>query len=67
MGDFEREVAGICEVLWVSQCPFFIVIFVACVDIIRSEANDTCRFGGVIPRDVFENAVFEAFVVGRVF
>ncbi|KAA8611262.1 bZIP 2 domain containing protein [Pyrenophora tritici-repentis] len=24
-------------------------------------------FGGVIPRDVFENAVFEAFVVGRVF
>jgi hypothetical protein len=24
-------------------------------------------FGGVIERDAFENAVFEAFVVGRVF
>jgi hypothetical protein len=33
----------------------------------RTNTVCVCRFGGVIEQGAFQNAVFEAFVVGRVF
>jgi hypothetical protein len=51
------------EVLWVSDEFFFFLGRRG----MRDGRLTVDRFGGVIEQGAFQNAVFEAFVVGRVF